>query len=88
MSKPIEEARLVDLSDDQLKELVGSLWECIKRTDEAMKNDQTIEKLEAELKEYKENNYNDAKRQYKAKLKAARKHAEIRGLSFRLPDEV
>lgn len=88
MSKPIEESRLVDLTDDQLRELVGSLWEHIKRTDDAMKNDATIEKLTAELKEYKDINYGEAKRGYKAKLRAARKHAEIRGLIFSLPEEL
>ena len=86
MSKPIEEARLVDLSDDQLRELVGSLWEHIKRTDDAMKSDQHIEKLEAELKDYKEERYGITKREYKAKLRAARTHAEVRGLSIKLPE--
>jgi len=88
MTKAIEESRLVDLSDDQLRDLVGYLWESIKRTDDAMGNDQAIEEMRAKLDEYKELNYTEAKRTFKAKLKAARKHAEVRGITFDLPSGV
>lgn len=88
MTKPIEESRLVDLSDDALRDLVGYLWESIKLTDERMKVDPKIEEMETALKEYKESHYKEDVRTFKAKLKAARKHAQVRGLSFQLPDGI
>ncbi len=43
----MEESRLSDLTDEQLVDLVGSLWESTKRIDEAVKNDPEIERMAA-----------------------------------------
>lgn len=88
MTKPIEESRLVDLSDDQLRDLVGYLWESIKTTDERMKNDPKLAEMQEAMNEYKETHYKEDVRTFKAKLKAARKHAQVRGLHFALPDGI
>lgn len=82
----MEESRLVALTDEQLLELVGALWESVKRIDEAMKADLEIERLLTHLKEYKDDNYLDSKRSYMSKLKAARALAKVRGLRFNLPE--
>lgn len=81
----LDEARLVSHTDEELLDLVGSLWEGIKRIDEAMKSDEQIEKMALELKEYKDTKYLDDKRKFVSKLKAARAHAKVRGLKFNIP---
>lgn len=88
MTKPIEESRLVDLTDDQLRDLVGYLWESIKATNERMNADPKLQRMIEEIAEYKETHYKEDERTFKAKLKAARKHAQVRGLNFQLPDGV
>lgn len=74
------------MTDEQLIDLVGGLWEEVKRIDEAMKSDPEIERMTAELKEYKDENYLDDKKAFMQRLKAARAHAKVRGLRFRLPE--
>ena len=81
----LEETRLVDVTDKDLIEMVGSLFESIKRIDEAAKNDPEIERMQAELKEYKDIHFLDEKKKLASKLKAARAHAKVRGLRFNLP---
>jgi len=88
MTKPIEESRLVDLTDDQLRDLVGYLWESIKLTDDRMKSDPKLEAMQTAMDEYKETHFKEDIRTFKAKLKAARKHAQVRGLHFSLPNGV
>lgn len=81
----LEESRLVSMTDQELLDTLGYLWEETKRIDEAMKADLEIQRLEATLKEYKDTNYLDEKRAYVGKLKAVRAHAKIRGLNFKTP---
>jgi hypothetical protein len=81
----LEEARLVNMTDEELVDLVGSLFEGIKRLDEAMKSDEQIEKMTAELKDYRDTKYLDNKRKFASKLKAARAFAKVRGLKFNIP---
>jgi hypothetical protein len=80
----LEESRLIDLTDEQLVDLVGSLFESIKRLDEAAKVDPEIERLQAELKSYRDDMYMDRKKQMVRRLKAARAHAKVRNLVFNL----
>lgn len=84
----LEESRLIDLTDEQLVDLVGSLFESIKRLDEAAKVDPEIERLQAELKAYKDDHYLDNKKRLVRRLKAARAHARIRNLDFNLPQRI
>lgn len=87
MSKVIQEAHLVDLTDQQLIELIGSLWENVKQIDERMKNDTEIEELQARLKELKGIKYLDEQKRYKARLRAARALAKAKNLSIPVPEE-
>jgi uncharacterized small protein (DUF1192 family) len=81
----LDESRLVTMTDAELVEAVGTLFESIKRLDEQMKSDPEIERMVAELNEYKAGRYLDNKKAMSRKLKAARAHARIRGLQFKLP---
>lgn len=84
----MEESRLSDLTDEQLVDLVGSLWESTKRIDEAVKNDPEIERMAAELKEYKDERYLDERKRLVIRLKAARALAKVRNLRFTLPERL
>ncbi len=89
MSKPhLEEIKIVELSDEQLKELLGHTYEAIKTLEELKKNDERIEELQAELKTYVAESYTDDLKRYKARLKAARNQAKIRNLSYTLPGDM
>ncbi len=81
------QASIIDLTDDALIELIGFLWEGIKRTDEQMKADPEIQRLLEDIAEHKKE-YTDIKKTYKAKLRAARYLASAKGLNFKLPDEI
>lgn len=74
-----------DYNDSDLLKYIGFLFEELKSLDERMKNDDTIEKLTADLKEYKAANYGDAKKAYRGHLKAARVIAKARDLKFEVP---
>jgi hypothetical protein len=83
----VAEANLVDLADHQLKETIGGLWERIRRLEDAIKTDPEIMRMTDELNLYKDENYRDDIKLFKAKLKAARKQAEVRGIQFKLPGD-
>lgn len=87
MAKIIMEAHLVDLTDDQLVDLIGSLWETIKVIDERMRNDTEIEELQARLRDLKGTKYLDEQKRCKARLKAARTLAKAKGLSITVPED-
>lgn len=80
-----DEARLVSFTDEQLIDYIGTLWESAKRIDEAMKSDPEIERMQIELKNYKDENYLDNRRDIVRKLKASRALAKVRGVQFTLP---
>lgn len=88
MSKQLlaQQAHIVDLEDEALLSFIGALWENCKALDEQMKADPEVERMEAELKEYKAENYTDAIKAYKAQLRAARILAKARGLRFDFPE--
>lgn len=83
----IQEASFVDMSDDALLELLGYLHEEVKNTDERMKADPEVQRMEEELKEYKNENYIEDKKAAAQKLKGVRLMAKARGLKFN-PDGV
>lgn len=81
----LDESRLISMTDDELVDTLGVLWESIKRIDEQMKADPEIERMAAAIKEYKDDRYLDNKKVMGRKLKAARAHARVRGIQFNLP---
>lgn len=87
MSKLMQEAHLVDLSDEQLVQLIGALWESIKTIEERMKSDTEIEDLQTRLKELKDVKYLDEQKRYKAKLRAARVLAKAKNLTITVPED-
>lgn len=81
----IQEAQIVGLTDDELRDLVGYLFESIKRLEEAMKADPDLQQMVDKVRAYKADNYGDERKRLVAHLKAARCQAEARGLTFKFP---
>lgn len=82
------EAALVDLSDDQLKELLGYCWEGIKRLEEQKKNDEQLLSMRAKINEYVDTNYTVFIKAFRARLRAARAQAAVRGIQWKAPDNM
>ena len=80
------ERQLIHLSDEELVDRIGTLWENVKRLEEQMRDDADIQELEEQIKEIKHERYLDNRKTYKAQLKAARYLASARGLQFKLPE--
>lgn len=83
----VEQAKLAGLSDEDLLNTIGYLWQTLKDIDEAMSNDPQIEEMTQELKDYKEETYLTQKGALQGQLKAARILAKQKGLKFKLPGE-
>lgn len=84
----VEQAKLANLSDPDLLNFIGHLWQTIKDIDEAMADDPQIEEMTEDLKEYKEETYLTRKSALQGQLKAARILAKQKGLKFKLPGDV
>jgi hypothetical protein len=84
----LAEAALVDLSDDSLKEFLGHLWEGIKGLEEQRKNDEVFAELVAKANEHNDLLYRMPIKEFKAKLKAARAQAKVRGITWKAPDKM
>jgi predicted deacetylase len=85
MTDGIQQARFVDLNDDELKEAVGSLHEYCKRIEEARKADSEINELKERAKELDAERYSEELKAARRRLMAARKVAESRGIKFKIP---
>ncbi len=85
MKAVYHQAGVNTFSDADLLKYVGSVWESIKRLDEAMESDPKIVRMLEELAEYKAQHYLEEKKAYKANLKAARLVAKTRGLKIDVP---
>ena len=83
----VEQAKLADLTDEELLNLIGYLWQEIKDLDEAMKSDETLQEMVEEVKTYKDDTYLTRKGAYAGQLKAARTLAKQKRLHFKLPGE-
>jgi hypothetical protein len=80
------ERQLIHMSDEELVDFIGKTWENIKRLEESAKADGEIQALEDQIKELKHDRYLDARKSYRAKLKAARHLAQAKGIQFNLPE--
>lgn len=87
MSAPVLEAKLVDLTDDELKEYLGHVYEAIKTLEEKKSSDPELKQMKDRVKLYENDNYNEEIKKYKANLKAARSQAKVRKISFKLPGD-
>jgi len=81
------ERQLIELTDEQLCEIIGNTWESIKRLEEAMSNDPAIQELQDQITQLKHDRYLDTRKTLKAQLRAARTLAHARGIEFQLPGE-
>jgi sensor histidine kinase YesM len=82
----LEESRLVDLTDEALKELLGGTYHTLKNLDEEKKNDPDIQQMRDQLRLYIEDNYSEEQKRLKARLKAARSLATARGIHWTIPE--
>jgi len=80
------ERQLIHLTDEELVDTIGVLWESVKRLEENMKADGEIQALEEQIKEIKHDRYLDSRKAFKSKLKAARMLAQAKGIQFKLPE--
>jgi regulator of replication initiation timing len=78
----IREASLVELTDEDLKEVIGSTYTKLRNTEEQKKANPEVIRLQDELSNLLKP-YNEAIRTCKARLKAARCIANSRGLVWR-----
>lgn len=85
-SDNLKEANIVDLSDDEIKELLGYLFESLKRQEELKKADPDLQQMQEALKNYIRDNYSDENKNLKARLKAARNQAKVRGIKYNVPE--
>ena len=81
------ERQLIHLTDDELLDTIGKLWETAKRLEERMKGDSEILQLEDQIRELKHERYLDQRKAVKSRLKAARRLAEAKGLQIHLDGE-
>jgi uncharacterized protein YxeA len=84
---PIEEANLVDLSDEELKSYLLHTHESIKNLEDDKRNDPDLQQMQDRMKSYVNDNYNEEIKTQKARLKASRAQAKARGLKIRLPGD-
>ncbi len=82
----LTESHLVDLSDSDLKDVLGYTYHTLKNLDEAKKNDPDIAQMRAQLKAYVDDNYSHECKRLKARMKAARALAATRGIEWKEPD--
>ncbi len=82
----LHELSIVDLSDDALKEFLGYTFEALKRLEESKKADPDLQQMQESLKAYVRDNYGDETKILKAKLKAARAQAKVRGVTYTIPE--
>lgn len=88
MSKAQEllgEVKIVELTDDQIKDLIGYSFEALKRLEKSQKDDPTILNYKEKLKEYIQVTYTDDLNKFKSQLKAACNQARIRNIKYELP---
>lgn len=79
------EVKIVELTDDQIKDLIGYSFEALKRIEKSQKDDTTILDLKEKLKEYVQVTYLDDNNKFKSQLKAACNQARIRNIKYELP---
>ncbi len=81
-----EELRLVDLSDDAVKEFLGYHFSAKRRLEAAQKDDPEIQQMREQLKLYIMDNYGEEIKACEARIKAGWAQINARGLKYKLPE--
>ncbi len=84
----LNEVHIVDLSDDQIKELISYSFEAVKRIEKELKNDERIAEMKQVLKNYIDEHFSGEMKKHKAMLRAACSQARVRNIKYELPDGV
>lgn len=83
----MHEIRLIELSDEDLKELLGHTFNAIKDVAEEKMHDPELIKLRDAVYNYNQEHYAHRESGLKARLRAGRSLAKARGIEWRLPSE-
>lgn len=83
----LEEAAIVDFSDDELKAMLGAVYHRIRDLADEKRNDPVLTDLRDKIQEHCELHYVDAERSLNARMKAGRALAAARGLKWKIPSE-
>lgn len=86
MKEYLQEAALVDLTDEELKEFLGYTYHAARNLEEEKKKDPDAQQMRDKLNQYLDDNFNEEIKRHKANLKAARALAGARGIRWKLPD--
>lgn len=86
MKEYLQEAALVDLTDEELKEFLGYTYHAVRNIEEEKKKCPIAQELRDKLDQYLDDNFNEEIKRQKANLKAARALASARGIRWKLPD--
>lgn len=81
----LHESQFIELSDVDLKEALGALWERIKQLKESEKSDPDVQQMTERLKTYREDNFISERKELEKHLKAARYVANARGIKWKMP---
>lgn len=82
-----KEASLVDLSPEELKECLGATYHRIKNLEEDRKTDPDAQQMRDQLTAYLNDNYDEALKDLKKQMKAARALAKARGITWNMPTD-
>jgi translation elongation factor EF-Ts len=81
----LSESQFIELSDSDLKEALGALWERLKALKEAEGSDPEVERMRTEMKAYIDDNFRTERKDVEKKLRAGRVIAKSRNLRWKLP---
>lgn len=82
-----KEAQLVELTAEELKECLGATYHRIKNLEEDRKTDPDAQQMRDQLTAYLNDNYDEALKDLKKQMKAARALAKARGVSWEMPTD-
>ncbi len=80
-----DQSRFVELSEDDLKEALGFMWDRAKALKDAEKTDVEVERLKGELKIYITDHFSTERKRLEKDLRAARAIAKLRGIQWKAP---
>lgn len=82
MKDHVIQSQFVDMTDDQIRDRLGFLWENAKRLREAAAADVQLVKLKADHKELYDERYGQDIKEYSKHLKALRKIAALKEINW------
>lgn len=85
-SDRLDEAAIVDLTDEELKAFLAYHYHSIRNLEQEKKEDEELKRLKEVAKAYEDDNFGEAIKEHQNKIKAGRAIAKARGIHYRLPE--